>query len=258
MHRYKITFAYNGSSFNGFQEQPGKPTVQAKFESVLKTLLKTHVRVIPSGRTDTGVHALAQVLHFEAPEDRADLSKDATFLFKLGSMLKPKILIINFTRCKRGFHAQFSVKKKNYCYLIYNAALPQPFLKDYAWHIKKPLDIAAMKNAAKHLVGRHDFSSFCASDSTAKDKVRKIFLVTISTKHPAHFLKTKTDRFITLDFCGSGFLKQMVRILAGTLVAVGLGKITPDEIAQIMRAKDRRKACQTAPAQGLFLKNVQY
>lgn len=259
MPRFKAKLAYHGKLYHGFQVQPKRVTVQKELESALKRILDEKLRVVPSGRTDTGVHALEQVVHFDVKTDKA-LGRIAKhdMVYKLNSVLPEQVLVTEFKKAHDQFHARNHAKKKSYVYIIVNSSHKNPFFENIVWRIPKTLDEKAMKKAAAYLMGTHDFSAFCASDSTAENKVRTITEINFTNKKIAPFLSFKHERFILIEFIGTGFLKQMVRAIVGTLVAVGQNKIKPEAIKTILKSKDRKEAWRTAPAQGLFLKKVWY
>lgn len=256
--RYKITISYDGSAFSGFQEQPGRVTVQSALESALATVLGEPVRVVPSGRTDAGVHALAQTCHLTIEGEKAILRAERDdFLPKMNGVLPDAIVLLAHRRAER-FHARNDVEKKTYEYVILVSRLKNPFLEDKVWRMALPLDIDAMERAARTLVGRHDFSAFCASDSTAGDKTREIFSIRLAKTSPAPLFTRRGEKFVRLAFTGSGFLKQMVRNIVGTLVDVGIGKTSAEDVNRILKSRDRRQAGRTAPARGLYLREVKY
>ncbi len=259
MTRYKLTIAYHGEKFAGFQEQTGKITIQSKIEAALSAVTKEPVKIMPSGRTDSGVHALNQVIHFDLqkPLTKTQLSPRG-FLYNLNNILKPEIVITEMVKAKKDFHAILSAREKTYVYIIDNRPTPNPFFTDYSWQLKAPLDCRAMQKAAKALLGKHDFTAFCATDSAAKSKIRTVKKIKITTTHPANFVKLPHDRFVTITVTGVGFLKQMVRIIVGTLVSVGQGKMSAQDVKKILHSRDRRLAGATAPGQGLFLNRVKY
>lgn len=256
--RYKMTLAYNGKAYSGFQVQDQKHTIQHVIESALHKILGESLRIIPGGRTDKGVHALKQTLHFDLKTEKSKSRiQHRDILYQLNSVLPEDLLVTELKKQSAKFHSR-TFKQKTYRYHILISRYSNPFLKDYTWMLPKPLNITAMKNAAKLLTGKHDFTSFCASDSSAKTKIRNLLDIKIHTKSPAAFFSFKHEHYITLDFTGTGFLKQMVRNLVGTLVAVGQDKIKAGDVKKILDAKDRKKAAQTAPAQGLFLVTTKY
>jgi tRNA pseudouridine38-40 synthase len=245
MKNFKITIEYDGSVYHGWQRQAMGRTIQGEIESALTTMLGNRISVIGSGRTDAGVHALNQTANFICitplgPE---------VFLKGLNSLLPKDIVITSCESVPDRFHARYDVKSKTYHYRILNRLLPAAIYRQYAWHIRKKLDLNAMKNALRYIAGRHDFSAFEGSGSPRKDSVRCIMT--------ADLLRTE-DGYLILTLEGDGFLKFMVRNIVGTLVDVGLGKLTPDDFKQILASKNRNLAGITAPAHGLFLMDVKY
>lgn len=241
--RIKLTLQYIGTHYSGWQVQPNGVTIQEILQKALSQILQEKITVVGSGRTDAGVHALAQVAHFDTIKDLS--------LFKicrgLNAILPKDISVLGAESVPRDFHAQLSAKSKTYAYQIWNHAIRNSFLQEYSWHMPYPLDIGRMQKAARYLVGEHDFKSFCAANSTAKTTVRRIKKIQIVPGPLIHFSIT-----------GSGFLKHMVRNIVGTLVEVGQKKRTPSDIKKILKSHDRRKAGRTAPAKGLFLVKVIY
>jgi tRNA pseudouridine38-40 synthase len=252
--RFTLTLAYNGAPYCGFQEQRDLPSVQGILQEALKKILGEKVVVIPAGRTDTGVHALKQTVHFDVATPKA-LKRLTTedVLYKLNCILPSTILITKLKKVPTTFHVRKVRKKKTYRYHILFSAFDNPFVHNLVWRLPKTLDEKTMKTGARHLIGRHDFTSFCASDSTDPSKVKEIFSIKLSHQKPAPLFSFPHEKYLTITVDGSGFLKQMVRNIVGTLVAVGQKKITPDDVKTILAAKDRKQAYQTAPAQGLTL-----
>lgn len=259
MTRFLLQISYDGKRYHGFQTQPKKITIQQQLEKNLKKILREKITVIPSGRTDKGVHALAQIIHCDVKSAKAILRlQDKKFLRQINSLLPADISVVNIEKVASDFHARAQAQEKTYKYVIMIAAQKNPFLEEFCWRIDKQLDIEKMKRAANELLGTHDFSSFCASDTAVKTKVRTIKSINFETKNPFSFLALPNNKFITMSFCGSGFLKQMIRNIVGTLYEVGIGKISPEKFKQILSAQDRRQAAKTAPANGLFLDHVKY
>ncbi len=268
MPRIKLTLQYKGTRYHGWQNQPNGLTIQEVLEKTLYRLLGTRVNVVGSGRTDSGVHALGQVCHFDLVDSRDPYK----LLMGLNSLLPHDIAVIDIETISDTFHAQRSAKKKTYQYFIYNSAIKSPFLEEITWRVIFPLNLEKMKKAAQLLVGEHDFKSFCASDSGAKTTVRKIYKIKMSNSpqpplmlrggvrgnHPGPLLLTSKSGLIKISITGSGFLKQMVRTIVGTLVEVGRGRISLTQFKKILKAQDRKLAGKTAPARGLFLKEVKY
>lgn len=259
MNRYSLVLTYNGISFSGFQEQPDRQTIQSVLEKSLKTVLSESVRVIPSGRTDTGVHALNQVVHFDLKTEKAiERIEEDRFLFKINGVLPDTISVRSVKKVSEKFHARKSAKSKTYVYVILVSRMKNPHLEDKVWRLAHEPDLKVMKRAATYFMGEHDFTSFCAADSTAVHKIRRVHSVVLSTKNPFGFLALKGDQFIVVSVTGEGFLKQMVRNMVGTLVAIGQGKTPPEKIKALLKACDRKNAFAPAPACGLYLKDVKY
>jgi tRNA pseudouridine38-40 synthase len=245
MNRYKCIISYDGSGFSGYQVQPNKRTVQSQIESVLAKIHKgSVVKIAASGRTDAGVHAKGQVIHFDSalslPEDKWELA--------LNSMLPEDISVLSVEKADSAFHVRFDASGKEYRYFLYQSPKRDPFQRNYAYHYPYPLNLAVMRKACTFLLGTHDFSSFCSARTEVEDKVRTIETIEISQDG---------DR-ISFRFIGNGFLYNMVRILVGTLIEVGSGKRQPEEIVGILEKRDRRYAGKTAPGQGLYLWKVFY
>lgn len=257
-HTYKLSISYNGRNYRGFQYQKGLTTVQHVLNEGLQKILSETVNINPSGRTDTGVHALKQVCNFSIHSAKAiQRIKDPAFVYRLNCVLPDDITVLDCVK-KSGFDAQKNAQSKIYEYLILISPVPNPFLEGFVWRLPKTLRLTEMKKAARFLLGRHDFSSFCATDSTAKTRVREILDITFSQKSPAPFFTLPGESFLRLEFHGRGFLKQMVRNIVGTLVEVGEGKRQAGDLKKILHSRDRRLAGRTAPAQGLYLVRVHY
>jgi len=246
MQRYKGIIAYDGSCFSGYQVQPNKRTVQSELERVLAKMHKgSQVKVAASGRTDAGVHAMGQVIHFDSPLAIPE-GKWAT---ALNSLLPDDISIVSVEHVSESFHARFDAAGKEYRYQLLQAPARDPFLRKYAYHYPYPLNLEAMKQASNYfLTGPHDYTSFCSAKTEVKDKVRTIKDIEFITN----------GQMLTLRFIGNGFLYNMVRILVGTLLEVGCGERSPDEMPAILEKKDRSAAGKTAPAHGLYLWKVFY
>jgi tRNA pseudouridine38-40 synthase len=257
MRNLKLILAYDGSDFAGWQVQPDSPTVQGILASAIGRI--TGEKVLPqgSGRTDAGVHALAQVATFvtESPVPTAN------FVKALNDILPASIRVTAVEEVPADFHARKSAQGKTYRYRIYRAAICPPFLARYVWHYPFPLDEAAMARAAVFLEGKQDFTSFAAVDPErgySKDgneerpvsNIRRIF--SSQWQREPH-----EDEFI-YTVKGSGFLHHMVRNLVGTLILIGKGTLKPEDISRILSARDRSAAGATAPASGLYLVNVEY
>lgn len=257
-HTFKLTTSYNGQNYSGFQFQKRLTTIQLVLNEAVRKILCETVVVNPSGRTDTGVHALNQVCNFTVTSAKAiKRARDRGFVYRLNCVLPDDITVLTCVR-KSGFDAQKNARSKVYEYVILISPVANPFLERLVWRVPALLCLGDMKKAARFLVGKHDFSSFCATDSTAKTRVREILNIKFSQKSPAPFFTLPHESFLRLEFHGRGFLKQMVRNIVGTLVEVGEGKRQAEDIKTILQARDRRGAGRTAPAQGLYLVNVSY
>jgi len=242
---FKLVIEYDGSAFHGWQRQKNDRTVQETIETALAVMTREPVTLIGSGRTDAGVHALGQAASF-ATASRLDAD---AFFNGLNSLLPSDVVIRACERMPDDFHARFAVKSKRYRYHILNTSVAPAIGRQFVCHIRKPLDVAAMIQAAGSLTGVHDFKAFEGSGSPRAHTVRQ---VTDST------LKDAGNGNLTYDIQANGFLRFMVRNIVGTLVDVGLGKIRFEEVAAILQSKDRSRAGATAPPQGLFLMEVNY
>jgi tRNA pseudouridine38-40 synthase len=246
MQRYKGIIAYDGTGFSGYQVQPNKRTVQSELEAVLAKMHKgVHVKVSASGRTDAGVHAKGQVIHFDSP-----LSiPEERWATALNSLLPGDISVLSVEKVSTSFHARFDATGKEYRYRLYLSDRRDPFQRNYAYQYPYPLDIEAMRRASRYFLGApHDFTSFCSAKTEVEDKIRTIHMIV--------FLEE--EEFLTIRFAGNGFLYNMVRILVGTLLEVGSGERSPEEIPIILEKRDRSAAGKTAPAHGLYLWEVFY
>jgi tRNA pseudouridine38-40 synthase len=262
----KLTVAYDGRAYSGWQIQPDKPTVQGTFEATWQRLTQESTHVTAAGRTDAGVHALGQVVGVstETRLSNDDLHRG------LNALLPDDIAVVAIEDVADGFHATYAAIGKRYRYHIHNARAPSVFDRHYAWHNPHPLDAAAMHAAGQGLVGRHDFSSFESAGSERPDSIRTIHELTVACRgHVDESLRDSklavSERLphegsnqITIDVAGDGFLYNMVRTIVGTLVEVGRGSREVDWPASVLAARDRRQAGQTAPPHGLFLVSVDY
>jgi tRNA pseudouridine38-40 synthase len=246
LQNFKIVIEYDGTAYQGWQRQNDGATIQGTIEAALEAMIQDPVTVIGSGRTDAGVHALNQVASF-----RAD-TKLTPEIFKRGlnSLLPPDIVIKDCETVDEAFHARYSARSKVYQYRILNRFTPTALLRQYAWHVKKPLDLNAMRRAMAYLKGQHDFSAFEATGSPRSDAVRTVIDVNLTEKD--------ADGYVVFSIEADGFLRHMVRNVVGTLVDVALGKVSPEGFEDILISKDRKNAGITAPAQGLVLKLVKY
>jgi tRNA pseudouridine38-40 synthase len=245
MRNLKLLIEYDGTNYHGWQIQPNGITVQEVLQKNLAIMTQQRVRLIGSGRTDAGVHALGQVANFHTT---ASIPPEG-FLRGLNSMLPRDIVIRSVEETALDFNAQLTAKKKTYLYRILNREVPSAIHRNYSWHYPLSLDKHMMQEAAELLVGENDFASFQATHADTGNSVREVF--------HADWFDDKPP-FLCLAIEANGFLKQMVRIIVGTLVEVGRGKISGEEFKRILEAKDRRQAKMTAPPQGLFLLRVDY
>ena len=253
MRKIKAVVQYDGSGFSGYELQPGKRAVRSEIEAALQKLFQEKTKLVSASRTDAGVHALGQVVNFSI-KNNIQPSKIAP---ALNSVLPEDIRIIAAEVVGPEFNARYAAKKKEYEYLICNGPNCPPHLRRIVWLVKPPLDLGAMKQAAKLLVGRHDFASFCAAHSDDTDFVRTIHSFVIS--HSSLVIWSGSSfPVIRLRVVGNGFLYKMVRNMVGTLVEVGLGKIKAADVKNILKAKDRKLAGRTAPAQGLSLVKISF
>lgn len=247
MPNIKVTIAYDGTNYYGFQEQRGTRfiTVQEVLEKALSKLAKKDVSVIGAGRTDSGVHARGQVINFDPGPWPIPIEKVA---YALNSLLPRDIAAREAAEAPETFHARFSAKAKRYRYTVYNGRLHSPFLRLYSYHIPQPLDEGAMREGAGYLIGSHDFSAFRALGTPVKTAVR--------TMREARVCRE--GELVHVELVADGFLYHMARMITGTLIRVGLGKIRPAEVAEILASRDSLKGGSTAPARGLCLEEVEY
>jgi len=243
--RWKCVVAYDGTSFHGWQSQPGGNSIQDVLERRLKKFFGRDVRIHGSGRTDAGVHALGQVFHFDAEWPHGPEKLLAAF----GNALPNTIQVRSAQRVSPKFHARFSAAGKRYFYNVRHGGRADPFTAPFCWSMPWRLDLPAMRKAAARLVGRHDFRAFSAFNGGEQDN---------TVRHLRRLDLTGRGTRLRVTFEADGFLYKMVRSLMGALVAVGLGKMTPEEIAAILQAGERTHRVATAPAQGLFLAKVFY
>ena len=242
--RLKGVVAYDGTDFSGFQVQPDQRTVQGEIEAALHRITGEVIQIVGSGRTDAGVHARGQVFHF----DTASTIPLEKWRYILNNQLPEAIVIREVEEAAPDFHARFDVKVKEYRYCIDNGIVSDIFRHRYADHIRHPLDAARMQEAARHLIGEHDFTSFCSAKTFVEDKVRTLYDCRVEREGDLLWVVCR----------GNGFLYNMVRIIVGTLVEVGQGKRQPAEMPQILAACDREQAGKTAPAKGLTMWQVEY
>lgn len=245
MQRYKCEISYDGSSYCGFQIQPKDRTVQGEIEKALKKLHKgLDVKIQASGRTDAGVHAVGQVIHFDSDLD-IPIGK---WELALNTLLPHDIVVATTEAVSNNFHARYNVIGKEYRYFIQLGERRDPFKRSYAYYYPYSLDLEAIREAMDYFIGEFDFTSFCSAKTDKEDKVRKITSMELMQE----------GNMLIFSFKGNGFLYNMVRIIIGTLLDVGRGKKRPDEIPAIIAGKDRKLAGKTASANGLYLWKVHY
>ncbi len=243
--KIKLTLEYDGTNFAGYQIQPNKRTIQGELEKALRCIYNEDVPTFTSGRTDAGVHALGAVVHFCPPKEiKNKRVKDA-----INAFLPADVKVVNAERVSDDFDARFLSKKKTYGYRFYLSSCERPLLCGRALRVNTNIDIEAMKEGAKYLVGEHDFGSFVSKKSGKTNFVRTIYSADIK--------KVGEDEYM-LFVCGNGFLYNQIRIIMGTLLNVGYNKYPPETVKEILEKKERKYAGKTAPAYGLYLIKVEY
>ncbi len=245
MMRIKLIIEYDGTGYCGWQAQDNGKSIQETVEQAIFETTGERLRVTGSGRTDSGVHALGQVAHFDTdttiPADK--------IAFALNAHLPEDIRIRSSERAEEGFHARKSAKIKHYRYLIYNDTQECAIMRRYCAFVRRRLNVDAMNAAARYIVGKHDFAAFCAKGSTpVATTVREVYECAVM----------RDGKYVAIDVKGGGFLYNMVRIIAGTLIDVGTGRIPPERVKEIIQSEDRNNASATAPAKGLTMVGVSY
>jgi tRNA pseudouridine38-40 synthase len=244
MRNIKLTISYDGTDFHGWQRQNGLRTVQGVLEDAIHQLTGSRPAATASGRTDAGVHALGQVVHFLSVSQHSS----GTFVKGLNAIMPPDVRVLAAEEMPQAFHATLDAKSKRYRYVIDNGAFADVFRLRYSWHVRRALDDHAMDRAGRFLVGRHDFHSFETEWPNRTSSVRTIFDLTVE----------RTKSVVTIEVEADGFLYNMVRSIAGTLVLVGAGKRTEEWVVEVLAAENRAVAGPTAPAKALFLVQVRY
>ena len=239
-----LTIEYDGKDFNGWQKQPNKLNIQGEIERAIEEITGEKVDLIASGRTDAGVHALAQMANFKT-NSKLPVEK---YPIALNTKLKKSIRIQKAEEVEENFHSRYHCKQKTYRYIINNSSQGSSIYRNLEYFIPNKLDVEKMQEAVKYFEGEHDFKAFKASGTSSKSSVRTIYKAKVE----------KQGERIIIERTGNGFLYNMVRIIAGTLVEVGLGKIKPEEISEIIEKKERANAGKTLPPQGLYLVKVEY
>lgn len=244
MRNIKLTIEYDGKDFNGWQKQPNKLNIQGEIERAIYNITKEEVDLIGSGRTDAGVHALGQVANFKT---NSQISIEKLPL-AINSQLKNSIVIKEAEEVNERFHSRYNAKHKTYRYIINNSKCGTAIYRNLEYSYPFKLDVEKMKQASKYFEGEHDFKAFKSSGTSSKNSVRTIYKAIV---------KQEGEKII-IELTGNGFLYNMVRIISGTLLDVGLGKIRAEEIPEIIESKDRQRAGKTLPAHGLYLVEVKY
>lgn len=242
--RLALVVEYDGSEFHGWQVQPNARTVQAELERALACIATQPVPTICAGRTDTGVHAQAQVVHIDVPSARPPNA----WTMGVNSHLPADVRVLSATPVATDFHARFGALSRTYRYVILNRPQPGALARDRAHWQREPLNIPAMREAASHLLGEHDFSAFRAASCQAPNPIRTVHDLVIAAHAP----------WVTIDITANAFLQNMVRIVVGTLLRVGRGEASPGWVAEVLGKRDRRHRGQTAPPQGLYFAAVRY
>jgi tRNA pseudouridine38-40 synthase len=244
MRNIKLILEYAGTNYAGFQIQPDQPTIQGELESALRVLLKEKVKVIGAGRTDTGVHAICQVVNFKT-SSFLDLYR---FKWSANALLPGDIVIKKAEEVDLAFNARRDALSREYQYRILNRNHSSAFCKDYVHFVARPLNISAMQKTAKLLEGTHDFAAFCCHSGEQDSYRRTVTELSCNCK----------EGLIVIKIRANSFLHNMVRIIAGTLIEVGLDKLKPAQVREILAKRDRTKAGPTAPAKGLVLTGIDY
>ncbi len=240
--RYKAIVSYDGTAYQGWQKQPDKNSVQAKIETALSRLCRHNVKITGAGRTDKGVHAFGQVFHFDTDKEFKDITKS------INSQLPEDIRIVSCKPVSDEFHSRYDAKWKHYSYII-NTGKFNPIQRNYAYQLGIELDEEKMQEAAQALVGTHDFSSFNATrKDEIEDQVRTIYKIEVKRR----------GSLVTVDYYGDGFLRYMIRMMTGALIEAGKGKITAEDIQNIMEKMDKTACNYNVPACGLYLIEISY
>ena len=244
MKRVMLTVAYDGTAYHGWQVQPNGVTIEGELNRVLRDLTGEEIQVIGASRTDAGVHGLCNIAVFDTESN----IPGEKFSYALNQRLPEDIKVVDSCEVAEDFHPRHVSSKKTYEYKIYNAKFPDPTKRLYSHFTYTPLNVEKMQQAASYLVGEHDFKSFCAPAAVVETTVRTLYKAEV----------IQDEEYIRIRVQGNGFLYNMVRIIAGTLMEVGSGKRQPEDIKTILEAKDRNVAGPTAPARGLMLINYEF
>lgn len=254
MPTFALVVSYNGEPFAGFARQPGNlATVQGELEHALELLYRREVPTVCAGRTDAGVHALGQVVSFDLTAEEAAARSDDALMHSLNAITHRAIGIREVRHPHEGFSARFDAKAREYRYYLSVEKTPPLVMRDFCWHTPGPLDVQAMREGAMHLVGEHDFKSFClAASAKGKPTCRNVMGIDVEP------VEIMGEQLVCITVVGSSFLHSMVRTIVGTLLAVGRNKRPPWWVAEVLAARDRAMAGEKAPAQGLVFWNVVY
>lgn len=246
MRNIRLILEYEGTAYVGWQVQPNGPSIQGEVIEAIKRLTSAEdVRLTGASRTDSGVHAAGQVANFFTVSDMP------VFAIRRGlnALLPRDIAVLDASEASEDFDARSGASSKTYIYSVLARSAPSPLMRRFSWHVPQPLDLSAMREGAGFMLGSKDFSSFRAAHSDARHSIREVLSLRITSC---------ADGVVAIEVCGRAFLRHMVRIMAGTLVAVGLGQISPAEVGSIIAEQDRSMAPRTAPACGLLLKKIRY
>ncbi|WP_274365255.1 tRNA pseudouridine(38-40) synthase TruA [Paenibacillus thermotolerans] len=254
MRNVRLTVSYDGTAYSGFQVQPDKDTIQSRLEAAVQAVTGVQTTVIGSGRTDAGVHAAGQTVNF-LTESAIPIER---WCQALNAHLPGDIIVWDAVEAPPDFHARKSAKRKTYCYTINGNRYMDVFQRFTQFHHPGPLDVAAMEKALPALIGEHDFTSFCNIRSESESRVRTIYEARIVREDVPGMKNAPGAGIIRIFLTGNGFLYNMVRIIAGTLIAVGEGKLDASDVRRILDARDRTQAGPTAKAHGLTLWEVGY
>lgn len=249
MHNIKLTLAYDGTDFHGWQIQPGQATIQGSLTEVLRKITQENIQVHAAGRTDAGVHALGQVAHFKA---RSELTAEE-YQRAFNALLPPAIRVVFAEEVGPDFHARWNALAKTYQYRFYRGRVVPPFAWRFVLHYPFPLDEEAMMRAARVFEGEHDFTSFAASSGSEEEDQDR---TTLRVIYSAEVMREGEELIFRVR--GKSFLRYMVRKMAGTLIETGKSRLKPEEIASLFEIKDRSKSGMTMPPQGLCLVAVEY
>lgn len=245
MNNYKLTISYDGTNFNGWQQQKNtENTIQEIVTDSIQKCIGEKVEVIASGRTDKGVHAYGQVVNFQCVKQL----KIKMFLNEINEILPNAIVVRDMEQVPERFHARYNAKQKTYVYKIVNKKINNPFKRKYTLHVKENLNIELMKDAARSLMGTHDFAGFSSTKKSKKGTVKTISNIEIKEQYDE----------LHIYFTGDGFLYNQVRIMVGTLLDIGTGKLKVNSVKDVLQNKDREQAGTTVPPHGLYLVSVEY